>query len=104
MSAINNPKSVVAAAEVPTEAVVPTPAQVPSPSGHLSPARSSTPAHLVDLNEVDLSFELAEDQEDRRRQAFIRHHEGPDAERVRRQVASEEVSRAFQQARQEIPR
>ena len=95
-----------AAAEVPTDAMAgPSGIQVPSPSGHpLSPSRSSTPAPLLDLDEVDLSFELAEDEEERRRLALARHSKGPDAQRLRRQVAAEEVTRAVQQAREEIPR
>ena len=80
----------------------PTP-KVSSPSGHLlSPTRSSTPA--VDLSDLDVSFELEDDEGERRQRALARHLEGPAAEKVRRQVASEEVTRAIQQAREEIPR
>ena len=102
----NNKSVAAAAAEVHPEAVVvPSGLQASSPSGRqLSPSRSSTPAPLVDLDDVDVSFELAEDEGERRRNALARHREGPDAERARRQAASEEVSRAFQQARREIPR
>ena len=108
MSSPINKSVAAAAAEVPSEAVVaPSGIQVPSPSGHQpSSPRSSTPAPLLDLNldEVDLSFELAEDEEDRRKLALARHSKGPDAQRLHRQAAQAEVSRAVQQARQEIPR
>ncbi len=100
----NVSKSDAAAAEVRPEAVVPS-VQVPSPSGHqLSSPRSSTPAPLLDLEDVDLSFELAEDEEERRRLALARHSKGPDAQRLRRQAVQEEVSRAVQQAQREITR